>query len=116
MVLKETLPLAPFTASKHSYVTRTLRHFERRWCSFSQFVVEAANITAKDMDGLMLYCYGREQEPSSFPSRTEDGRPVIVCYLTSEDRITDILLDAAAARAVLKESPDLAHDGSELQV
>lgn len=110
-VLKETLPLPLVTASKHSYVTGTLRHLERRWCGLSQPSEEAAVCSSSEVDGLILQCFGREPEPPAFPSRTQDGRPLILCYAACEDQIRELVLDAAAAKAVLRESPELVHDG-----
>lgn len=111
VVLKETLPLSPLTASKHSYVTGTLRHFERRWCGFSQPMEEVAKCSSSEVDGLILHCFGREEEPPAIPSKTEDGRPIVLCYAACEDQIRDLVLEAAAAKSVLKESPELVHDG-----
>jgi len=110
-ILKEPFPLPPLTASKHSYLTGTLRHFERRWCGEFQATEPELQCSAKEVDGLLLYCFGREPTPPDFPSRTPDGRPVIVCYVPCEDQIRDAVLDSAAAKAVLRESPELVRDG-----
>lgn len=110
-LLKKIFPLTPLTASRHSYVTGTLRHFERRWCDVSQITEEAAFRCSNEMDGVLLYCFGREQSPPAVPSKTDDGRPIILCYVPCEDQIREAILDLAAAAAVLKQSPELTHDG-----
>lgn len=110
-ILKETFPIPPLTASKHSYLTGTLRHFERRWCGVSQATEQKAQCSTREVDGLLLYCFGREPAAPGFPSHTPDGRPVIVCYVSCEEQIRDAVLDSAAAKAVLRESPELVRDG-----
>lgn len=111
IVLNETLSLSPLTASKHSYVTGTLRHFERRWCSASQLAGGKAACSSREVDGLILYGFGNEPEPPDIPTATEEGLPIVLCYSSCEEQIRDLVLDAAAAKAVLRESPELAHDG-----
>lgn len=110
-VLEDTLPLTPLTASKHSYETGTLRHFERCWHSLSQGSLDVQKVSSNESDGLVFYCFGNEQQPPSFPSKTEGGLPIVVGYAACEDQIRDLVLDAAAAKAVLRDSPELARDG-----
>lgn len=109
-VLKDSLPLSPLVASKHSYERGTLRHFERQWSGYSRLAEDAVNCLSKEADGLILYCFGKEPEPPVIPSQTSDGQPVVVCYAACEDQIRDLVLEAAATRAVLS-APELAHDG-----
>lgn len=110
-VLREAYPLWPLTASRHSFVTGNLRHFERQWIGLDSLAQNRPFKCDPDMDGLVLYAFGREVAPSEVPSTTEDGRPILVCYVPCEEEIRDAVLDCAAAQAVLRESPELAHDG-----
>lgn len=110
-VLKETVPLSPLTASRHSYLTGNLRHFERRWIAADSLAEDTALECAHDLDGLVLYAFGKVPSPPGVPAKTEDGRPVIVCYVPCEDEIRDAVLDHAAIQEVLRDSPELARDG-----
>jgi hypothetical protein len=109
--LQSTLPLPPLTASRHSYETGTLRHFERRWCDLSQMGSELPRCSTDEIDGLLLYCFGNEQDPPTFPTATRDGRPLIIAYAACEEQIRDMVLNAAAIKAVLRDAPELERDG-----
>lgn len=110
-VLRDTFPLSPLTASRHSFVTGNLRHFERQWIGLDSLTGDGAFHCAQDLDGLILYAFGKEPRPARVPSMTEDGRPILVCYVPCEDEIRDAVLDCAAIQAVLQESPELVRDG-----
>jgi len=110
-ILEKTLPLIPLTASRHSYETGTLRHFERRWSDVSQLLNEAPKASLAEADGLVLYCFGNEIIQEAFPRHTKDNRPAVVAYARCEDQIKDVVMDAAAAKAILTEYPELQRDG-----
>jgi len=110
-VLERTLPLTPLIAARHSYRTGTLRQFERRWCSHERLSEKVPSCSTDDIDGLVLFCFGKEQELDNVPANTEDGRPIIVAYANCEEQISEMILEAAANKAILKESPELARDG-----
>lgn len=107
---RETLPLMPLTAARHSYEKGTLRHFERHWSNFAQLATEAMKCSSTEVDGLVFHCFGNEQEPPRFPSRTGEEKPIVLCYAACEDESRDLVLEADAAKAVLKGSPELMHD------
>lgn len=109
-ILKKTLPLAPMTASRHSYKTGTLRHFERRWIELAK-IGKTLRCASEESDGLMLYCFGKEEMPTGLPDTTQDGRPVVIAYTRNEDQIRDMALHAAASEKVLKAFPELERDG-----
>lgn len=110
-VLEQTFPLNPFIASRHSYRTGTLRQFKRRWCSYQALREKLPSLSADGADGLILYCFGNESRHEGFPSKTEDSRPVIVAYVDCEEQIREMVIEAAASKTILRESPELARDG-----
>jgi hypothetical protein len=57
-ILEKTVPLTPLTASRHSYETGTLRHFERRWTDESG-VSETPDVSPL-ADGIVLYAFGNK--------------------------------------------------------
>ncbi len=113
--LKDSLPLMPLTASRHSYRTGTLRHFERRWCAVSDLEGKLPTVPSPEFDGLLLYCFGKGPLPESFfnamANGLEDGRPLVIAYNPCEEEIREMVLDAAAAREVLTKSRELDRDG-----
>jgi hypothetical protein len=64
----------------------------------------------KGYDGLFLYSFGTVAVPSHIPEQCCDGRPLFVAYVPSLPTIHELALEVAAARSVLEESPELAHD------
>jgi len=111
-ILEKTLPLMPLTASRHSYETGTLRHFEGRWFDVVKLLNEAPEfLLAGEAYGFILYCFGNEIIQKEFIGKTKDNRPVVVAYARCEDQIRDVILDAAAAKAILTEYPELERDG-----
>lgn len=110
-VLEQTFSLSPLIASRHSYKTGTLRQFKRRWCSYQTLCEKLLSFSADGADGLILYCFGNESGLEGVPSETEDGRPLIVAYADCEEQIREMVLEAAASKAILRESPELARDG-----
>ncbi|MGI6127890.1 MAG: hypothetical protein ACOYEF_13155 [Planifilum sp.] len=107
-VLQEYLPLTPIIAARHSYKTGTIRRFERRWLN-EEYLTE--DLTPKNgYDGLFLYLFGTVAVPSHIPEQCCDGRPLFVAYVPSLPNIYELALEVAAARSVLEESTELAHD------
>jgi len=110
-VLEQAFPLTPLIASRHSYRTGTLRHFERHWCSDEQILKKIPECSSDETDGLILYCFGKESELEIPPDRTEGGRPVVIAYSDCEEQIREMILEAAAAKLVLTDTPELERDG-----
>lgn len=110
-LLEKTAPLLPLTASRHSYRTGTLRHFARRWCAAEGVAEAVAGFDGNAADGLLLYLFGNDEPMEPLPARTPDGYPVLVAFAREEYRLRERLLDAAAAKAILAEVPELDRDG-----
>lgn len=110
-ILERVLPLTPLPASRHSYTKGTLRYFERRWMDAETLDGASVACSTDEMDGLLVYCFGRDDVPKAAPCITSNGRPVVIAYARCEDQIRDIVLYAAAAKAVLNEASELERDG-----
>jgi len=111
-VLENSFPLSPLTASRHSYEKGTLRHFERRWCSLSELRGITPECFSDEVDGLILYCFGKEDSSETLPSHTtKDGRPTVIGYAKCEEQLREMILDVAASKVVLKEASELLRDG-----
>lgn len=110
-ILQKTIPLSPLTASRHSYRRGTMRHFERRWADAEKIRGKDLKCMSDETDGLILYCFGKEDMPSDFPACTSDNRPLVIAYARCEDQIRDTVLHAAGTRAVLREYKELERDG-----
>jgi len=65
-LLDRTIPLAPLTASRHSYEKGTLRHFQRQWFGAGSIGQNEIQCPSEDMDGLILYCIGNNDVPDRF--------------------------------------------------
>lgn len=97
-LLSGLVPLPPAVAQRHSYETGTLRFFERRFAS--QIDDEkGAECEASDSDGLLLYWVG-DDLPSPPPSRTSDGRPVVIVAGTGGTALRTKASDLSALRSV----------------
>lgn len=108
-LLQEYLPLSPVVASRHAYKTGTVRRFERRWLDVESLSDDLT--PQKGYDGLFLYCFGTLKEPAVVPKTCRDGRPLIMAYVSSRTTLHELALEVIAARLVLEESHELAHDG-----
>ena len=109
-VLKKNAFLPPVIAARHSYVTGTLRHFERRWSS----VDNVHSNTVSDLlvaDGIILQCFGDISTPDTVPAITANGKPVIAAYTACERELKDAVIEVAATENMLAQSPELARDG-----
>jgi len=109
-VLQAYFPLRPLIASRYSYETGTVRRFERRWMSLSD-LEQSVPAPNKGFDGLLLYCFGTKKRITSLPKQCSDKRPLVVAYASNQNQIKEIALEVAAAKAILKESSELVHDG-----
>lgn len=108
-MLTQTAPLIPIVAARHSYETGSVRHFERRWVSLAGL---QGNIQCEspDADGLLLQCFGEAESPEIIPTKTDDGRPVLVAYAPSEKQIQQAIIEAASINIMIAESSELARD------
>jgi len=107
-VLAKYLSLTPQIASRHAHQTGTVRKFERRWLSESAI---DESLSAKDgYDGLFVYCFGSSQYLIDVPKQCQDGRPLIIAYLPSQNALHELALEVAAVRKLLEESAELVYD------
>lgn len=110
-LLAQSVPLLPVTASRHFHKTGTLRNFRRVWCQQETLQNPELIPDAQGYDGLILYSFGRELPDFFPPDQTPDGKPLLIAYSSNQEQIQDLILEAAAASAVLSESPELERDG-----
>ncbi|MEL7314606.1 MAG: hypothetical protein AAFN08_06605 [Cyanobacteria bacterium J06559_3] len=75
-LLRETYPLKPLVAQRHSYRTGTLRYFERHYLDTTADLEQLACIQP-DCDGAIAY-WLHEQPPVTMPSQTTDRKPLVV--------------------------------------
>jgi hypothetical protein len=100
-VLQATLPLTPLTASRHSYESGALRHFERRWVISTALNETPPGCSADEADGLILYCLGKDVAFKPSHSVTQSGKPLVLVYANFEEQVQDLVLEAAAAQRLL---------------
>ena len=109
-ILQWVAPLDPVIASRHSYVTGTVRKFEARWMAL-QDIHKQQLIPKEGYDGLLIYSYGHDKGRLEIPSSCSDDKPLIVAYVSYENQIKELAIEHAAALAVLNEAAELQRDG-----
>jgi len=109
--LQKYCPQASLIASRHSYKTGTVRRFECRWMDILEVVTGNIPCPSKGYDGLIIYAFGNQIELKNIPIMCSDGRPLVVIYCARKNQIKEIVLEAAAAKTILDESPELTCDG-----
>jgi len=109
-ILQWIAPLDPVIASRHSYVTGTVRKFEARWTALPD--IHKQQLIAKEgYDGLLIYSYGYDKGRLEIPPSCSDNKPLIVAYVPYENQIKELAIEHAAALAVLNEAAELQRDG-----
>jgi len=108
--LQQYSPQNPVTASRHSYVKGTVRHFECRWMSAGELLTSAP-VAKTGFDGLLAYAVGTQPLQQDAPAACADGRPLLIAYSAHENQIRELAIEAAAAMSVLESAQELAHDG-----
>jgi len=108
--LQRYYPLGSKIASRHSYKTGTLRRFECKWMDIEK-INENDLYPDKTYDGLIIYAFGNQLKLKGIPSICSDGKPLIVIYCAHKNQIKEHILEAAAVKSVLEESPELINDG-----
>lgn len=107
-ILQKYFPLNPVIASRHSYMTGTVRRFERMWLTEESL---NENLTPQEgFDGLIIYCFGTSKIPSVIPQVCSDKRPLVIAYIPYQASLKEFALEAAATRSVLNDSMELKHD------
>lgn len=102
-------PLKPLVAQRHSYKTGTLRYFERHYLDNSQDLRQL-RCSSVDADGFVGYWVG-EEIPSSVPSTTSDGKPLVILSAANLDILRIRTLEFVALNNIKKTAKELQTDG-----
>jgi hypothetical protein len=102
-------PLKPLVAQRHSYTKGTLRYFERHYLDNSQDLnqLRCSNV---DADGFVGY-WVDEQNPSSVPATTVDGKPLVILSAASLNVLRLRTLEFVALSNIKKAAKELQTDG-----
>lgn len=109
-ILQNFFPQSPLIASRHSYETGTIRRFTSRWMNITD-LEDATPQVQEEFDGLIVYAFGSQPYVGNLPKFCADHKPLIIVYSPHENQIKELVLEAAATRAVLREAPELRRDG-----
>ncbi len=107
-ILSVVCPLNPLVAQRHSYITGTLRYFERQYLD-SKEDLTTLRPTSPDCDGIVAYWVN--QAPTQVPSTTADGKPLIVLCAAKLDLLKIRALEFAALKKIQKSASQLQTDG-----
>lgn len=102
-------PLKPLVAQRHSYKTGTLRYFERHYLDNSQNLSQL-RCSSPDADGFVGY-WVDEQTPKSVPSKTADGKPLVILNAVNLDILRIRALEFVALNNIKKTAKELQTDG-----
>jgi len=106
-LLKEFCPLKPVIAQRHSYVTGTLRYFERRYLDTTDDL-HHLNVSM-ETDGLLVYWLDATP-PATIPAVTSDGKPLVIVTPNNLDKLKTYAEEYKALRQI-QELPELQRDG-----
>ncbi|MDP3025921.1 MAG: hypothetical protein Q8O10_10375 [candidate division Zixibacteria bacterium] len=109
-LLNQHYPLAPVVARRHSYLTGTVRYFER------QYFDRVANIKNSkcqefESDGLICYWVGDKAELREVPAQTQDFRPLIVICARDLEALRLASNEYVALKRIQENAPQLRTDG-----
>ncbi|MBS0016864.1 MAG: hypothetical protein KFF72_10980 [Arthrospira sp. SH-MAG29] len=107
-LLSEIRPMEPLVAQRHSYLTGTLRYFERRYLDESTNLSKLSCLN-EDADGLIADWLG-EELPQRVPTMTTDGKPLIVLCAAKLETLR-IQAREFAALEHIQHAPELHSDG-----
>ncbi|BAU06607.1 hypothetical protein [Fischerella sp. NIES-3754] len=102
-------PLKPLVAQRHSYQTGTLRYFERHYLDNSQDLHQL-RCSSVDADGFVGY-WVDDEIPSSVPSTTSDGKPLVILSAANLDILQIRTLEFVALTNIKKTAKELQTDG-----
>ncbi len=102
-------PLRPLVAQRHSYKTGTLRYFERHYLDNFQDLSQL-RCSSVDADGFVGYWVDDEM-PSSVPSTTNDGKPLVILSAANLDILRIRTLEFVALNNIKKTAKELQTDG-----
>ncbi|MFM6402369.1 hypothetical protein, partial [Planktothrix sp.] len=108
-LLSDIRPLKPLVAQRHSYEKGTLRYFER---CYLDTTADLAKLQCSDsnFDGLVGYWIDIEP-PTVVPSKTADGKPLILLCAAQLDVLRVQAKEYAALKTMRKNAPELQSDG-----
>jgi hypothetical protein len=107
-LLSEIRPMDPLVAQRHSYLTGTLRYFERRYLDESA-TLSTLSCLNEDADGLIVY-WVSEELPQRVPAMTTDGKPLIVLCAAKLETLRMHSREFAALQHI-QHSSELQSDG-----
>lgn len=108
IILNELSPLKPLVVRRHSYMTGTIRFFERY---YANSIPENMRCSKIESDGVMIYLAGEHASGKPISSFTEDGKPVIVIYATDTKALRYAANEYAALQNIKKTRKELLSDG-----
>ena len=101
-LLASTVPLAPAVAARHSHMTGTLRHFERRWVGRSY---NRESDERSSGDGTVLFSVGVGRFNATGAGVDASERPVVVVSLDDDAALEDAAREVAALAALTDVAP-----------
>ena len=108
-ILSAMFPLTPAIAQRHSYKMGTLRYFERRYLDALEDLT-ALRCTDNSCDGLIGYWLD-ETLPDDVPSKTADGKPLLVLRAVKLGVLRINALELAALTTLQNKAAQLQVDG-----
>lgn len=107
-LLTQAAPQSSVVAERHSYRTGTLRLFDVR---FSDQSDELNRLTCgPQQDGAIVYWVG-EDRLASAPSKTRDGRPLVVVALEATANLSGAAAELGALQSLVNDEAVLKTDG-----
>lgn len=101
--------LSPMVVQRHSYVTGTLRYFERHYLDRDTDLTEVRCESA-DADGYVGY-WVDDVLPESVPAMTVDGKPLVLLQGTKLDVLRLRIREYAALKKIQDTAAELQSDG-----
>ncbi len=107
-LLNNYYPLRSIIARRHSYITGTIRYFERKYFDSIPAKVQCEN---SDSDGLICYIALERKSLGKAPIYTEDGKPVVFICANEVNTLRMASHEFVALNNVTKNAKQLQSDG-----
>lgn len=108
-MLNEYYPLRPIIANRHSYVSGTLRYFERMYVDRSN--QEKLTSASRNYDGRICYWVDSDEYPKKLPELSEDGKPIVLLAARNLDALSMACHEYVAFNNIEKNAVQLQTDG-----
>lgn len=108
-MLNEYYPLRPIIANRHSYVSGTLRYFERMYVDRSN--QEKLISAPRNYDGRICYWVDSDEYPKKLPELSEDGKPIVLLSAYNLDALSMACHEYVAFNNIEKNAVQLQTDG-----